>query len=140
MSSPFENFVNLELPKRVSTEQNPLGLDAGKIPISTGVGLGVEFKLPSEIEGINGSGNVGLVTARELPVDTTGRIILPSLPLGDILFNTVIVHLNVDCIVEIIGVTMGLEAGQAFVQIPVDDYNALKNDIASATVSYLSHL
>lgn len=43
MASPFETFVNGELPKRISTSENPMTLVAGKIPVSLGVGLAVEF-------------------------------------------------------------------------------------------------
>ena len=50
MPSPFELFVNAELPRRISTEVPVSGnLDAGKIPRSTGVGLGVEFVDPSSL-------------------------------------------------------------------------------------------
>lgn len=44
MPSPFESFVNIELPKRVSTDIPVSGnLPAGYVPVSTGVGLGVNF-------------------------------------------------------------------------------------------------
>lgn len=43
MTSAFENFVNAELAKRTSTEQDPLTLTPGKLAVSTGVGLSVEF-------------------------------------------------------------------------------------------------
>lgn len=54
MPTPFEQFVNLELPKRISTEQNPLTLGEGYIPVSTGIGLGVAFVSRTEfIDGIS---------------------------------------------------------------------------------------
>lgn len=48
-SSPFENFVNQELPKRISTEANPLTMEAEKIFVTTGVGLQVEARDLSEL-------------------------------------------------------------------------------------------
>ena len=41
MVTAFEDFVNVELPKRISTEEDPLAVVAGKIPVTTGVGLSV---------------------------------------------------------------------------------------------------
>lgn len=49
MATPFETFVNIELPKRPSTEQDPLTLTAGKIPVSTGVGLSMAFIDPQQL-------------------------------------------------------------------------------------------
>lgn len=43
----FMTFVNNELPKRLSTSDNPLSVAAKKVPISTGIGLGVTFIDPS---------------------------------------------------------------------------------------------
>jgi hypothetical protein len=44
MATPFENFVNGELPKRVSIEVPSSGnLDPDKYLVSTGVGLGVKL-------------------------------------------------------------------------------------------------
>ena len=43
MATPFEDFVNVELPKRVSSKDNPLTMAAGKIPVTTGVGLDCTF-------------------------------------------------------------------------------------------------
>ncbi len=43
MATPFENFVNAELPKRLATNINPLAVPAGKVPVTTGIGLLVEF-------------------------------------------------------------------------------------------------
>lgn len=49
MASQFETFVNVEMPKRISTEDNPLEVTKGKIPVSSGIGLQVEFKDAAEI-------------------------------------------------------------------------------------------
>ena len=47
MSTPFENFVNLELPKRISTDADPLSVPEGMVFVSTGIGLStVPSKLP----------------------------------------------------------------------------------------------
>lgn len=42
MATPFETFVNGELPKRVSTEAPPLSWTNGQVLTTTGVGLAVE--------------------------------------------------------------------------------------------------
>lgn len=47
MATPFEEFVNTELPKRLSSQANPLAMKAGLIPLTTGVGLTVEFVDPT---------------------------------------------------------------------------------------------
>ncbi len=39
----FTQYVNEELPKRLSTEQPSTALEAGRVPVSTGVGLQVAF-------------------------------------------------------------------------------------------------
>lgn len=39
MATPFEAFVNAELPKRISTEHDQLNVSPGLIPVTTGVGL-----------------------------------------------------------------------------------------------------
>lgn len=57
MASPFETFVNDELPKRPSTKQDPLTLTPGLVPISTGIGLDMQFVDPSTFvkDGLDGS-------------------------------------------------------------------------------------
>ena len=54
MATPFEDFVNVELPKRVSSKDNALTMTAGKIPVTTGVGLDCTFVNPSSL--ISGGG------------------------------------------------------------------------------------
>lgn len=49
MASPFELFINDEIPKRVASEDNPLEVVSGLVPVSTGVGLGITFKTPEEV-------------------------------------------------------------------------------------------
>ena len=44
MATAFESFVNLELPKRIATNDNPLTVPEGKVPVTTGVGLLTVFK------------------------------------------------------------------------------------------------
>lgn len=48
-NSPFEKFVGVELPKRVSSDQDPTEMTPGKVPVSSGVGLGVVFIDPAEL-------------------------------------------------------------------------------------------
>jgi hypothetical protein len=42
--SQFESFVNAELPKRIGTNADPTSVPAGKVPVTTGVGLLTEFE------------------------------------------------------------------------------------------------
>lgn len=44
MATPFEAFVNAELPKRVYTQDSPLSWPAGKVVVSTGTGLSVSIQ------------------------------------------------------------------------------------------------
>lgn len=60
MASPFETFVNVELPKRPSTNQDPLLLVQGLLPVSTGVGLELAFVDPSSLVHDGEDGNDGL--------------------------------------------------------------------------------
>lgn len=48
MATPFENFVNTELPKRIGTNESPITPEAGDIPVFTGVGLLTESKTAAE--------------------------------------------------------------------------------------------
>lgn len=51
VDSPNEafDFINTELPKRLSSNEDPLTLAKGKIPVSLGVGLAMEFVVPEDI-------------------------------------------------------------------------------------------
>lgn len=64
-ASPFEAFVNAELPKRPFTAVDPSTVTPGKLPVTTGVGLGLTFVDPSTLlpPGLNGK------SAYELAVD-----------------------------------------------------------------------
>ncbi|MGM0587075.1 MAG: hypothetical protein ACQETE_01555 [Bacteroidota bacterium] len=45
MATPFQDFVNTELPKRINSDQDPTSIPAGYIPVSTGVGLQTQLQL-----------------------------------------------------------------------------------------------
>lgn len=49
MATPFETFVNTELPKRIGTNESPTTPQAGDLPVFTGVGLLTESKTPAEL-------------------------------------------------------------------------------------------
>lgn len=49
MATPFETFVNTELPKRIGTNESPTTPQAGDLPVFTGVGLLTESKTPIEL-------------------------------------------------------------------------------------------
>ena len=57
MATPFETFVNTELPKRIGTNESPITPEAGDIPVFTGVGLLTEAKTAAD---------AGLATASDL--------------------------------------------------------------------------
>lgn len=42
--SQFESFVNAELPKRIGTDEDPLSVPAGKVPVTLGIGLLCNFQ------------------------------------------------------------------------------------------------
>jgi hypothetical protein len=44
MATPFENFVSQELPKRLATNEDPLTVPEGMVPVTTGVGLLTKFQ------------------------------------------------------------------------------------------------
>lgn len=78
-NSPFEKFVGTELPKRISTNENPLDMTAGKIPVSSGLGLGVIFVTPTELALAAGSFSPLQIipaagAALELDVDPSKKI------------------------------------------------------------------
>jgi hypothetical protein len=54
--SAFEQYVNIELPKRIGTNANPLEVSPGMVPVTTGVGLLTEFRPYSA--GGSGEGSV----------------------------------------------------------------------------------
>lgn len=37
--SQFEEFINTELPRRISSKEDPLSMPAGKVFVTTGTGL-----------------------------------------------------------------------------------------------------
>lgn len=63
MPTSFENFVNTELPKRISTNESPTTPQAGDIPVFTGVGLLTESKTASEAGLATKSYADGLITS-----------------------------------------------------------------------------
>jgi hypothetical protein len=83
MATQFENFVNLELPKRIATNENPLNVQAGKVPVTTGVGLLTEFK----------DYNVGTSSTESILVLIDQFIVFNEVPICDVidtrLFNVI---------------------------------------------------
>lgn len=74
-ATPFENFVNKELPKRISTDIPDSGnLPAGKVLVTTGLGLGVELRDGDDA----GAG----VNEHALVVNGTDKVIPKGTPLA----------------------------------------------------------
>lgn len=131
MSAEFETFmgfVNTELPKRISTESDPLSVQRGYIPVTTGIGLGVEF-----IEASTLALRVGLVTANDLSVSEDGVAILPSTPYGGVVYDMALVKLDDGSYLEVTGVVV---EGNTIKILP-EDYEQLKDSLVSVTVSYI---
>lgn len=126
----FTDFVNSELPKRLSTNIDPLSLSRGLMVVSTGVGLEVEF-VPAE------TGNFGLKTDHNLPVDADGAFTLTTIPKGGVVLDTALLQLEDDSYVEIIGVQY---TGGDTLQIPSSDLASLTQNIKGVTVTYLASL
>lgn len=134
----FMEYVNRELPKRISTEDSPVSVKEDTIPVATGRGLQVEFKdLNSIFQGteVFGELGVGLVTARHLPLSSDGTVELPTKPYGDVLLNMALIHLADGSVVEVMGVSLD---GYTL-SIPLEDLDQLTNPKA-VTVSYLGDL
>lgn len=131
MATPFETFVNTELPKRISTEANPLEVGPGLIPVTTGIGLGVEFVSASAF-----APKVGLITASDLVVAEDGTAILPSTPYGGTVYDMALVKLDDDSYLELTGIVV---EGN-LIQLEPADYELLKDRLVSVTVSYIGNI
>lgn len=129
--SSFIIFVNNELPTRISTKANPLTLGKGLVPVSTGLGLEVEFKK------ISGTNSIGLMTDEALILDDEGKALLTKIPHGGILLNLGMVKLTDGSYIEILGVSI---IDSQYVKLPEDDFAELKDVIESITVSYIGDL
>jgi len=83
--SLFETFVNAELPKRIGTNDDPTAVPAGKVPVTTGVGLLTSFEnysAPTEHKSYIAAANVRIHhvvvgqpdgKARELDLDNAAH-------------------------------------------------------------------
>lgn len=124
---PFKIFVNNELPKRFSTELDPLSVRAGLVPISTGIGLGLDLIDPTEFV------KVGLFTDHKLPINPDGTVTLTRTPLGGTVLDMALIRLNDGSYLEVIGVKV---VGNTLLFLPLD-YLAIKDMVESVSVSYL---
>ena len=132
----FVNFVNKELPKRVSSNENPLTVTRGFIPVSSGVGLGVEFKDPNDLQ-VGGVVPLQLVTYKDIPYGSNGSFPLPTRPYGDLVFNRAMLRRTDGSFIEVDNITIGLVADVLTVTIDPNDHLEIGADIVSATVSYM---
>lgn len=84
--------------------------------------------------------NVGVVTAERLIPNAEGYIILPQLPLGDLIWNMAITYLEDGSAVEMTGVTWVVGGdGQPRLVLDPDDVAWLPSPLHSVTVSFLGH-
>lgn len=129
--SSFIIFVNNELPTRISTKADPASLSKGLVPVSTGLGLEVEFKKMS------GGNSIGLMTDEALMLDDEGKALLTKIPHGGILLNLGMAKLTDGSYLEILGMSI---IDNQYVKLPEDDFAELKDVIESITVSYIGDL
>lgn len=74
MSTPFQDFVNVELPKRVYTLDASTSWDAGKVVVTTGQGLGVtaeDFPTPP-VTSVNEGGGDVVITPLSIGAEVAG--------------------------------------------------------------------
>lgn len=161
----FTSFVNMEMPKRISTEADATKVEQGLIPRTTGIGLGVEFVNP-DIFGQPGKSayevaveagfvgtveewlislkaeitltdlKVGIVTHHALPILPNGTVVLPQKAYGGAFLDMALVHLNDGSSIEVIGVTVD---GSTLSFIP-EDFALIESIAESVSVSYLGDL
>lgn len=70
--SAFEDFVNLELPKRISTDQDPLNVPENMVFVTTGVGLQTTLKPYSS--GGSGSAEISTDPDNALEYGSDGKL------------------------------------------------------------------
>lgn len=128
----FTRFVNIELPKRVSTSADPLTTSAGLIPITTGVGLNVEF-----VDRDSLIPKKGIVTASKLPIRNDGTVVLPQKPYGGVLWDIALIYLTDGSVLEVTDVYI---ENEKILVIQPTDYEVLKDIAVSATVSFIGDL
>lgn len=95
MPTPFESFVNAELPKRISTNADPLSVPSGMVPVTTGVGLLTEFKPYSENGSVSLETIVSLISNiiiyNEVPTNSENNIFITNYPF---ITGSLMVYLN----------------------------------------------
>ncbi len=95
MATPFETFVNAELPKRIATNANPLAVPAGMVPVTTGVGLLTEFKPYLDNGVIDPEAIISLISniivCNEVPINSENNIFITTYPF---ITGSLMVYLN----------------------------------------------
>lgn len=95
MATPFESFVNAELPKRIATNTDPLSVPAGMVPVTTGVGLLTEFKPYNEDGTVSAEAILSIISSliihNEMPILQQDNIFRTTYPYVN---NSLIVYLN----------------------------------------------
>lgn len=127
---PFKIFVNAELPKRFSTEIDATTVRPGFVPITTGIGLGLDLIDPMALL------NVGLITNHGLAINSDGTVTLPQSPLGGVVLDIALVLLKDGTYLEVIGVQV---TGNTLKFLPLD-YLYIKDIAESVSVTYVGSL
>lgn len=84
--------------------------------------------------------NVGLITARELPLRADQTVELPQLPYGGLVHDAALLHLDGGSCIEIIGARVEVRDNRAFVILPPEDLASLQIPVHAVTVSFLGDL
>lgn len=129
----FQNFVNEELPKRISTNDESTEVKEGLIPVSTGVGLTTTFKSPEELN-LTGD-NVSEINVKyfnELPINDYKVNIGSDIDVDSIV-KPVVINLTNGLIVEIVDFEV---IGSELVLNPID-FEEIGEDPISVNFIYV---
>lgn len=99
-SNAFQEFVNEELPKRISTEDLSTAVAENLIPVSTGVGLGVTFKSINDL-GLDVSSGISIITVKDLPVNSY-QVEMPTGYQVKNIIKPIMVNVGNDTFVEVL--------------------------------------
>ena len=95
MPTPFESFVNAELPKRIATNVDPLSVPEGMVPVTTGVGLLTEFKPYNQDGTVSAEAILTILSSllifNEVPIQLNSTIFKTFYPYVS---NSLMVYLN----------------------------------------------
>lgn len=126
----FKDFVNTELPKRISTNDESTEVAEGLIPVSTGIGLGTTFKKVEDL-GFGRPLEVRLISVKNVLVEDY-KVELPTNIDPANIIKPIMVNLEHGLTVEIIEFTV---EGNQIVLDP-QDFVEIEESINTVTFKY----